>query len=149
MIDGQKMYYKNQPDEQSVQNTRMSSSASTPNVGGAAGGANVTSAASMDDIINRNQAQIKEVTNIMQQNIQKAMDRDISLTILENNVDNLQASAGEFQISTKKTHQKYLWKNRKWTVILIAVVVTIMVIIILGLALGIGLNNNKNNNNSG
>jgi hypothetical protein len=139
------MYYKNQPDSQSVQNINNMTS-----VNGSQINSSITASAStsaMDDIIKRNQAQVREVTNIMQQNIQKALDRDISLTILENNVDNLEQSSSEFKVATKKTRSKYLWKNRKWTMILIAVIATIVGLAILGLILGLGLQQRNNNNN--
>ena len=131
------MHYKNQPESQGVQNPTLAKSQSS------------TSESAMDDIIRRNQAQVREVTDIMQQNIQKALDRDISLTILENNVDNLEASAGEFRVASKKTRSKFLWKNRKWTLILIAVIVIILAIVILALVLGLGLNQKNSDKNSG
>jgi hypothetical protein len=128
------MYYKNQPDSQSVQNINNMTS-----VDGSQVNINIPSSASADDVLKRNQAQVREVTQIMQQNIQKALDRDISLTALETNVDNLQQSSTEFKVATRKTRSKFLWKNRKWTLILIAVIATLIGLTILGIILGVGL----------
>jgi hypothetical protein len=141
------MYYKNQPDSQSVQNINNMTSVNGSQVNPSSMTASASTSA-MDDIIKRNQAQVREVTNIMQQNIQKALDRDISLTILEDNVNNLEQSSSEFKVATKKTRSKYLWKNRKWTVIMIAVIATIVGLAILGLILGLGLQQKSTNTNN-
>lgn len=90
-----------------------------------------------DDKIKQNQAQVKEITNIMQQNIEKALQRDVNLSNLERNVDNLQVNSEDFKTVAKKTKQKFVWKNRKWTIILIVVIVVILLLLALGIYLGV------------
>ncbi len=86
-----------------------------------------------DEKIRQNQEQVKEVKNIMQQNIEKALQRDVNLSKLESNVADLKASSEEFQTVSAKTKSHFAWKNKKWTIILIVVVICVL------LALGLGL----------
>lgn len=92
--------------------------------------------------IQQNQAQVRDLTDIMQQNIEKAMQRDINLQVLENNVENLQENASQFQQTSYKTKRWYIWKNRKWTIILVIVIVIILALLALAIGLGVGLNKN-------
>ena len=105
------------------------------------GGSEPTTGYVTDDQITQNQPQVKESTNIMQQNIERALERDVNLTNLENKTEALQISSEEFKTVSNKTKKKYLWKNRKWTIILIAVILVIIAI----LAIGIGVSFSKKN----
>ena len=93
-----------------------------------------------DDKIRQSQQQVKEITNIMQQNIEKALQRDVNLTNLESNIQNLQVSSEDFKAVSKKTKKKYLWKNRKWTIVLVLVILIIITLV----GLGIGLSFKRN-----
>jgi hypothetical protein len=117
------MHYKNEPEQENATNITMN-----------------------DNAIRRNQAQVREVTQIMQQNIEKALNRDINLTILEGNSERLNESAQDFKVSSVKTKRKYWCKNAKWSVILACVILSIILIIVLGVGLGLGLNQNNNRN---
>jgi ABC-type sugar transport system permease subunit len=93
-----------------------------------------TSAFAIDDQIQSNRAQVDDLTNVMRQNINMALDRDIQLNKLDRHIENLEMSAGEFRTTTVNTKKKYWWKNVKWTIILITVIVLILVIIIIAIA---------------
>lgn len=103
--------------------------------------ANSTANASTEDKIRYTQNQVNEITNIMHQNIERALQRDVNLSHLENKTESLQINAEDFKTTSKKTHKHFLWKNRKWTLILLLVIA----IIIAAIALGIGLGVTKKN----
>lgn len=89
-----------------------------------------------DDKLKQSQRQVKEITNIMQQNIEKALQRDVNLAQLEQSADSLQINADDFKRTSTKTKKKFLWKNRKWTIVLIVVILLILLILALGIYFG-------------
>ncbi len=97
-----------------------------------------------DNKISLAQAQVQSVTNIMQQNLQSVMERDHNLKNLEDSADRLNINAGQFQTTSSRTKRFFIWKNAKWTAILIATVILILVVIALALGLGLGLSDKKN-----
>lgn len=93
----------------------------------------------VDAKIQQNQAQVRDLTNIMHQNIELAMQRDINLNALDTNIQDLEVNAGEFRTIARKTKRWYIWKNRKWTMILALVVIIIVLLLCLAIGLGVGL----------
>ena len=93
----------------------------------------------IDRQIFQNQAQVNDLTNIMHENINKVMERDINLTILDERTDNLNNQASDFRNTARDTKKFYICKNRKWTIILIVTVLIILAVIglIIGLAVGL------------
>jgi hypothetical protein len=104
---------------------------------------NQTDTMSIDEKIRNNRAQVNDLTNVMHQNLQKVMERDINLTNLQENADNLNYRAEDFHTTTRKTKRWFIWKNTKWTIILILTILLIIVIIALGIGLGVGLAKNN------
>lgn len=96
---------------------------------------------SFDTQINQNRAQLDNVTQVMQQNIQNVMERDINLRNLEENAENLNHRANDFQTTANKTKRIFIWRNTKWTMILIVTVVILVLVIALAIGLGVGLRN--------
>lgn len=91
-----------------------------------------------DEQIQRNQDQVREITQVMQQNMQNILERDINLENLNKNADNLNNQANVFQTTSHRTKNRFKCKNTKWTIIVIIVVLLAIGIIALGL--GVGLN---------
>ena len=102
-----------------------------------------TSMSTNQPTVNTVDAQVKYLQETMRQNIQKALNRGDKLEDLENRTDQLDANANQFQTTSKKTKRKFIWKNRKWTLILIAVIATILLLIILAIVLAIVLTAKK------
>ena len=102
------------------------------------------SGSAIDDQINFNRGQVNDLTYVMQQNIEKAMNRDINLNNLQRNIDDLNYQANDFQSTAVKTKKWYIWKNTKWTIILVVTVVTLILLIILIIGLAVGLSMKKN-----
>jgi hypothetical protein len=83
---------------------------------------------------------VDEIKQIMHENIQKAIQRDVKLSDLEQSAENLENQASEFQTTTNIVRENALFKKRKWTVVLIAIVLTILAIVaaaIVGLTVGL------------
>ena len=89
-------------------------------------------------------AQVRDLKDIMKQNIEKGMNRGVNLEQLNQNIEDLENDASQFNVVTKKTKSKFIWKNRKWTCILIIVIVLI-VLILIGVIVGVVVSvTNKN-----
>ena len=94
---------------------------------------------SVDNRLASTQMQVDNVTSVMHQNIQHVMDRDINLSNLERNADNLHVRANEFQTTSSKTKKWFIWRNTKWTIILVITVLVLVLVIALAIGLGTGL----------
>ncbi|KAJ2725190.1 Vesicle membrane receptor protein (v-SNARE) [Coemansia sp. Benny D115] len=75
------------------------------------------------------QKEVDEVVGIMQQNMNKVMDRQEHLSNLQARSENLQGEAYNFYIGASAVHKKMWWKNMRLKII-IAVVVVILIIVI-------------------
>ncbi len=96
-----------------------------------------TSTTANQPSVNTVDAQVKYLQETMRQNIQKALNRGDKLEDLESRTDQLDANATRFKTTSKKTKSKFIWKNRKWTLILIAVIATILILVILAIVLAV------------
>ncbi|XP_073451177.1 vesicle-associated membrane protein 3-like [Aquarana catesbeiana] len=105
----------------------MSSSAPTP---GSAPSEDVYSYQRME----LTQAQIDEVVNIMNTNVDKVLDRNGKINQLEATAEELHAGAKQFQTNTSELRSRPLWKNSK---VLVAVgllgIAMVIVIVVLSL----------------
>lgn len=102
--------------------------------GGAANGGNNNPAA-MDDIIAQNKAQVRQVTNIMEENMRRALERDENIADVGRRTAELEEGANQFQTMSNKAKNHYLCQNRKWTIILIATIAMVIVLVGLGVLL--------------
>lgn len=75
----------------------------------------------------------------MQQNLQTVMERDVNLENLERNAENLDSQANQFQTTSSKTKRWFIWKNTKWTMILVITILIIIAVIALAIGLGVGI----------
>ncbi|KNE64586.1 hypothetical protein AMAG_09944 [Allomyces macrogynus ATCC 38327] len=89
------------------------------------------------------QAQVNEVVGIMQQNIEKVMERGERLDTLQTKTEDLSQSANQFRRGATKVRKQMWWKNMKLKIIVFLIVVAILLAIILPLVL-----NNKDNNSA-
>ncbi|UJR36078.1 hypothetical protein I4U23_028814 [Adineta vaga] len=76
------------------------------------------------------QAQVDEVVDIMRQNVDKVLERDKNLSLLDDRADKLQHNAAQFEQHAGKLKRKYWWKNMKMMIIM-GVVGTIFAIVVI------------------
>ncbi|KAG0163061.1 hypothetical protein DFQ28_000633 [Apophysomyces sp. BC1034] len=90
------------------------------------------------------QQQVDEVVNIMQENIDKVMQRGERLDDLRGKTEDLQATAGHFRRGANQVRKRMWWKDLKWKII-----IAVTILAILGIIIGsiVGTQTNKNNSN--
>ncbi|OTF74162.1 synaptobrevin-like protein [Euroglyphus maynei] len=84
-----------------------------------------------DEKIERLQDHVEEVSNIMQMNIDKIMERGSNLDNLQDRSQNLSEYSTEFRNGARRVQRKMWWKNMKINII-IGIIVAIILIIIIG-----------------
>lgn len=75
-------------------------------------------------------AQVNEVVDIMRENVEKVIDRDIKLSELDDRADALQQGASQFETQAAKLKRKFWWKNMKMWLIIGAIVLIVAIIIV-------------------
>uniref|UniRef100_A0A8D0GES4 V-SNARE coiled-coil homology domain-containing protein n=1 Tax=Sphenodon punctatus TaxID=8508 RepID=A0A8D0GES4_SPHPU len=114
--------------------TAVSAPAPTQGFGGStnagAGGPPPTPNVTSNRKLQQMQAQVDEVVDIMQVNVDKVLERDQKLSELDNRADALQAGASQFETSAAKLKRKYWWKNCKMMIILGVICAIILFVII-------------------
>ena len=63
-------------------------------------------------------AQVNEVVDIMRDNVEKVIDRDVKLSELDDRADALQQGASQFETQAAALKRKYWWKNMKMWILL-------------------------------
>ncbi|KAI7864186.1 synaptobrevin-domain-containing protein [Spinellus fusiger] len=93
----------------------------------------------------RVQAQVDEVVNIMQENIDKVMQRGERLDDLRGKTEDLQSTAGHFRRGANQVRKRMWWKDLKWKII-----IAVTILVILGIIIGsiVGTQTNKSDNNA-
>jgi len=76
---------------------------------------------------------VNEVSNIMQENIEKILDSGSRLDHLEDRSEMLSTRADEFRTSARRVSRKMWWQNMKINIIIASIVIVIIIIIILSL----------------
>ncbi|KAJ1807158.1 Vesicle membrane receptor protein (v-SNARE), partial [Coemansia sp. RSA 2598] len=84
------------------------------------------------------QKQVDEAVGIMQENINKVVEREQSLGNLNTKASELQASSSGFRRSAKDVHRKMWWQNKRLSII-IAIIVIIIIVVIVGKYESLGL----------
>ncbi|KAI9498650.1 synaptobrevin, partial [Zychaea mexicana] len=87
-------------------------------------------AAAPNNKISHVQAQVDEVTTIMQENIDKAMQRGERMDDLRGKTEDLQATAGHFRRGANQVRKRMWWKDLKWKIIIAVTILVILGIII-------------------
>ncbi|KAG1102658.1 hypothetical protein G6F42_017333 [Rhizopus arrhizus] len=93
----------------------------------------------------RVQQQVDEVVGIMQENIDKVMQRGERLDDLRGKTEDLQATAGHFRRGANQVRKRMWWKDLKWKII-IAVTILVILGIIIGSIVGTQTKNNSSSN---
>lgn len=88
-----------------------------------------------DTQLQQTQQQIDEVTNVMQQNVARVMERDDNLGNLQSRATHMQRGASQFQEQSYAIKKKYWWKNMKWWAIIICITL-IVIAIVVGVTVG-------------
>ena len=63
--------------------------------------------------LSRLHGQVNEVIDVMKQNLDSILDRDVALNNLMVRTDDLQSSVTTYNHTTKQLRRKYWWKNAK------------------------------------
>ncbi|KAI8078941.1 synaptobrevin-domain-containing protein [Gilbertella persicaria] len=90
----------------------------------------------------RVQQQVDEVVGIMQENIDKVVQRGERLDDLRGKTEDLQATAGHFRRGANQVRKRMWWKDLKWKII-----IAVTILVILGIIIGsiVGTQTNKGN----
>ncbi|KAG1134548.1 hypothetical protein G6F37_011671 [Rhizopus arrhizus] len=91
----------------------------------------------------RVQQQVDEVVGIMQENIDKVMQRGERLDDLRGKTEDLQATAGHFRRGANQVRKRMWWKDLKWKII-----IAVTILVILGIIIGSIVGTQTHNNNS-
>lgn len=75
--------------------------------------------------------QVDEVVGVMQNNIQRVIEREDHLDDLARRSENMQTGASQFQEASRNLKKKYWWKNTKMILIMVGIVVLLILIIVL------------------
>jgi hypothetical protein len=75
--------------------------------------------------------QVKDVTDIMRENVQKIIERDQKINDVLDSSEKLRDSASFFQRTAVKLRRKMWWKNTKFTLILAGIVILLIGIIVI------------------
>ncbi|CAF2691627.1 unnamed protein product [Rotaria sp. Silwood2] len=76
------------------------------------------------------QAQVDEVVDIMRQNVDKVLERDKNLSLLDDRADKLQHNAAQFEQHAGKLKRKFWLKNMKMMIIM-GIIGTILAIVVI------------------
>ncbi|ORZ29660.1 synaptobrevin, partial [Catenaria anguillulae PL171] len=74
--------------------------------------------------------QVNEVVGIMQNNIEKVMERGEKMETLAAKTEDLQQTSAQFKKGASKVRKAMWWKNVKLQIAIAAVVIIILIIII-------------------
>ncbi|KAJ1907875.1 Vesicle membrane receptor protein (v-SNARE) [Tieghemiomyces parasiticus] len=77
------------------------------------------------------QRELDEVVNIMQDNIDKVMEREERLDVLHSKTDDMNEGARQFRKGASRVRKQMWWKDMKLKII-IAIVIVILLVIIIG-----------------
>jgi len=80
--------------------------------------------------LQQTQTQVNEVVDIMRENVEKVIDRDIKLSELDDRANALQQGASQFETQAAKLKSKFWWKNMKMWIILIVIGLIVVIIIV-------------------
>lgn len=94
-----------------------------------------TSRSVTDEKLKQTQAQVNEITGIAQANIEKGLKRGVNFNALDSKVQDLEGKTQDFQKISNKTKKKFVFKNLKWTIVVI--LMFLMTIVLLGIGIGL------------
>ena len=74
--------------------------------------------------------QVDQVVDVMRDNVNKVLERDVKLGELDARAENLEAASNSFATSAKRVRKKMWWENLKMKLIIGGVVLAVLIIII-------------------
>merc|ERR1711976_377024 len=83
------------------------------------------------DHIKKTQDEVNQVIDIMRDNVERVIDRDVKLGELDARADALQAGASQFESHATQLRRKYWWKNMRMWLIIGGVCVVVFMLIVL------------------
>ena len=75
------------------------------------------------------QNEVNEVVGIMQDNIEKVMERGEKIEVLQDKTDDLQNSATKFKKGANRVRKAMWWKDMKLKLIIVVVIIVIVLAI--------------------
>ncbi|XP_031569527.1 vesicle-associated membrane protein 4-like [Actinia tenebrosa] len=84
----------------------------------------------VNDNVAKVKNEIKSVVNVMQNNISKVLDRGAKLDDLQDKSENLETSASQFRVGSRRLQRKMWWQNCRLKLVFAFVVIILLVIII-------------------
>ncbi|XP_053204491.1 vesicle-associated membrane protein 8-like [Panonychus citri] len=75
------------------------------------------------------QQQVQQVTDIMQENITKILDRGQKLDNLEDRSAILSSKSEDFRVSGRRLGRKMRWQNMRITIIVVLIIIALIIII--------------------
>ncbi|CAG2175562.1 unnamed protein product [Oppiella nova] len=88
---------------------------------------------SSDPKIQKLKQHVSEVSNIMQQNIDKMLDRGSRLDHLEDRSEMLSNRADEFRVGARRVARRMWWQNMRVNIFIGVVVLVVILIIVLSI----------------
>lgn len=82
-----------------------------------------------DPKIQKLKEHVKDVQNVMQENINKILERGTRLDHLEDRSEILSSRADEFRVSSRRVSRKMWWQNMRLNVIIVLVIAAIALIL--------------------
>ncbi|ORX98922.1 synaptobrevin, partial [Basidiobolus meristosporus CBS 931.73] len=74
--------------------------------------------------------QVDEVVGIMQDNIERVMDRGEKLDVLSNKAEDLELGARQFKKGANRVRKQMWWRDMKLRLVILAIVVILLIVII-------------------
>lgn len=87
-----------------------------------------------DGKIKELQSDVEQLTNVMQTNIKKVLDRGDRMDTLNERSELLTSRANEFRINTRSVRRKFWWQNLRYQIMIGVVITSLIIIIIYNLA---------------
>ncbi|KAL5007679.1 hypothetical protein ScPMuIL_016485 [Solemya velum] len=77
------------------------------------------------------QGQVNEVTHLLQENVEKVLERGDKIDTLQQRSEDLESGSIQFKKKSKDLRNKMCCHNAKMTIILIAVIAVILIVVII------------------
>lgn len=87
-----------------------------------------------DGKIKELQGDVEQLTNVMQTNIKKVLERGDRMDTLNERSELLSSRANEFRINSRSIRRKLWWQNLRFQIIIGVVITSLVIIIIYNLA---------------
>jgi hypothetical protein len=80
--------------------------------------------------LEQTQTKVDGVFNIMRDNVDKILERDLKLSELDKRADLLEQGASQFALTSGKLERKYWWKNFKIVIVILALLILVILFLL-------------------